>query len=404
LKPENVLLRFDTESERCIDVKLCDFGLSVKTRPGLVLTDFCGSPGFFAPEMIVHNGYFGDKADVWSTGCILLELILGHERFCDAWMSAYDFDVLQDKVRFEDMINSAVAALPDALEFPRDLKDFVLQFVKIRSSERPTIAELCRHTWLSEVFSGDAAAAELAEMSLSLVKDVPGPPDQDRVDSPSNFSSVTRKRSNDMTKATNLAKMAGSSFSERERRHYEEHNVHVQQLEAEGGGNSSHGGSSKSHTRPPSFDKRHSHDPDSDNQLQQEQAGEPKDFDPDGDSGSVGAKCAASKSSHSKGHIDHHTLHLPPIEPQTPSVGKFRKILKKADDLLPAGSEQRWQDSIEEEAKGAGANVTLSSGTGASLLGRHHDAPEADDRPLKLSPRQAALLSSSSDSRLPTRG
>jgi hypothetical protein len=68
-------------------------------------------------------------------------------------------------------------------------------------------------------------------------------------------------------------------------------------------------------------------------------------------------------------------------------VGKFRKILKKADDLLPAGSEQRWQDSIEEEAKGAGANVTLSSGTGASLLGRHHDAPEADDRPMSGIPR-----------------
>lgn len=397
MKPENVLLRFDTESERCIDVKLCDFGLSVKTRPGLVLTDFCGSPGFFAPEMIVHNGYFGDKADVWSTGCILLELILGHERFCDAWMSAYDFDVLQDKVRFEDMINSAVAALPDALEFPRDLKNFVLQFVKIRSSERPTIAELCRHTWLSEVFSGEAAAAELAEMSLSLVKDVPGLPDQFRVDSPSNISSETRKRLSDVTKATNVAKMAGSSISERERRHYEEHNVHVQQLEAEGGGNSSSlGGSSKSHTRPPSFEKTHSHDPDCDHQLQeQQQAGEPKDSDPEGDSGSVGAKGIASKSSHSKGHIDHHTLHLPPIDPHTPSVGKFRKILKKADDLLLAGSEQ-WQDSIEEEAKGA--NATLSSAAGGSLLGRHHDSP--DDMPLKLSPRQAALLSSSSASRL----
>ena len=44
--------------------------------------------GFFAPEMIMHGSYYGDKADVWSIGCILLELVAGHEKFCDIWMTA----------------------------------------------------------------------------------------------------------------------------------------------------------------------------------------------------------------------------------------------------------------------------------------------------------------------------
>lgn len=37
--------------------------------------------GFFAPEMIICGSYEGDKADVWSIGCILLELLFGHRRY-----------------------------------------------------------------------------------------------------------------------------------------------------------------------------------------------------------------------------------------------------------------------------------------------------------------------------------
>ena len=37
--------------------------------------------GFFAPEMIITGSYDGDKVDVWSTGCVLLELLFGHRRY-----------------------------------------------------------------------------------------------------------------------------------------------------------------------------------------------------------------------------------------------------------------------------------------------------------------------------------
>ena len=338
-----MLLRFDTVAEKCIDVKLCDFGLSVKTQSGTLLTDFCGSPGFFAPEMIIHGSYYGDKADVWSTGCILLELILGHERFCDAWMSAYDFDVLQDKLRFEDMIHTTVAALPDALEFPKDLKDFVLRFVKIRSSERPTIAELCSHAWVAELFPSLLTdGVGIADKEDCIVPFAP----TERFDSPSSVGDRKRCGTNQNghnVDQMHIAKIAGSSFSERERKLYEEHNTHV---------------------------------------LHE---------------GTVGMD--DGKSNQGGKHTDHHTLHLPPIEPQTPNVGKFRKILKKAEDTLPP--DQRW-DTIEEEhhIKGTASHTHSSTNTN---IGRQHDAYEGDDGgpgKLKLSPRQKILVSSSSDPRL----
>ncbi|RYH29850.1 hypothetical protein EON65_07155 [archaeon] len=40
-----MLVTFNTDEERCVDLKLCDFGLSTKFKAKQLLTDFCGSPG-----------------------------------------------------------------------------------------------------------------------------------------------------------------------------------------------------------------------------------------------------------------------------------------------------------------------------------------------------------------------
>jgi len=371
------LLRFDYETEKCVDLKLCDFGLSVKSAPSELLTDFCGSPGFFAPEMIVHGSYFGDKADVWSTGCILLELILGHERFCDAWMSAYDFDVLQDKERFDDMIKTTVKGLPDALEFPKDLRDFVLQFLRIRSSERPDILQICRHPWVAEDMKrvlGDLTGQQSA-LSADEGEDEDHPAPPLRVpDSPSQHVMSSHSRHVSRTGSVNITsivKAVGASFSERERRMVEDHNSHVQQAEAKGlleTASSAH----------------------------------------DTTTTAILDAIAAVELSINTKEAHHTTIHLPPIEPQTPSVGKFRKILKKAEEALPQGEKDEWM-RIEEETKTATTLTRLN-------IERHHDAPVQDDPALliqlsprqaanllakgKLSPRQAQLLSSGSDSKL----
>jgi serine/threonine protein kinase len=78
LKPENVLLQFGERGS--ILTKLCDFGVSCRFSGKVPLRELCGSPGFFAPEMVTHGSYLGDQADIWSCGCILLELVLGHKK------------------------------------------------------------------------------------------------------------------------------------------------------------------------------------------------------------------------------------------------------------------------------------------------------------------------------------
>ena len=79
LKPENVLLQSHTNKETkeidVRDIKLCDFGLCETVRDGELLDDFCGSPGFFAPEIVTAKKHDGKLTDIWSLGCILAEML-----------------------------------------------------------------------------------------------------------------------------------------------------------------------------------------------------------------------------------------------------------------------------------------------------------------------------------------
>ena len=186
------MVTFDVATEKCVDLKLCDFGLSTKFNPRVMLTDFCGSPGsfksqnlmtckhffdfttfqgFFAPEMIIHGTYFGDKVDVWSIGCILLELILGHEKFCDVWMASYDYEILQDKASFTSSIEETLRRLPRALRFSSDLNDFILRLLQLKSSKRPTIRSIASHPWLEGLLDEDMAALRAAKMKSSVNTD-----------------------------------------------------------------------------------------------------------------------------------------------------------------------------------------------------------------------------------------
>ena len=172
LKPENILVTFDPVSQKCIDLKLCDFGLAAKYSSKAPLTDFCGSPGFFAPEMITAGSYYGDKVDVWSTGCILLELVLGHERFCNAWMAAYDYQILQDKEQFQSSVNTAVERLPKVLDYSESLNNFVLKFLDLNHSSRTTIKMACSHPWIMEDNEGLLSVINGAFKLISFIYDL----------------------------------------------------------------------------------------------------------------------------------------------------------------------------------------------------------------------------------------
>ena len=100
--------------------------------------------------MVIEGIHFGDKADIWSFGCITLELVLGHQKFCDHWMRAYEHKFIRDKARFATEMTQTVSNLENVLKFSDDFVDFLLKILVIRSSGRMTIPTMLKHPWLRD--------------------------------------------------------------------------------------------------------------------------------------------------------------------------------------------------------------------------------------------------------------
>lgn len=85
VKPSNLLLNSECQ------VKIADFGLArsvaqLGTEPTgkanpLILTDYVATRWYRAPEILLGSTKYTFGVDIWSSGCILGELILGHACF-----------------------------------------------------------------------------------------------------------------------------------------------------------------------------------------------------------------------------------------------------------------------------------------------------------------------------------
>jgi serine/threonine protein kinase len=133
------------------------------------LSDFCGSPGFFEPEMVIKDTYFGDKADLWSAGCVILEMVLGHEVFSEAWMHPYELESVKVKKVFTERMSEAVHNLPKVLNISTLCRDFILRMLKVDSRERTSMKEALGHTFLdSEVSAAQARGSPSVSLTSPL--------------------------------------------------------------------------------------------------------------------------------------------------------------------------------------------------------------------------------------------
>ncbi|KAG2673704.1 hypothetical protein I3760_13G103300 [Carya illinoinensis] len=69
LKPSNLLL-----NANC-DLKICDFGLARPTAENEVMTEYVVTRWYRAPELLLNYSDYTAAIDVWSVGCIFLELM-----------------------------------------------------------------------------------------------------------------------------------------------------------------------------------------------------------------------------------------------------------------------------------------------------------------------------------------
>eukprot|EP00922_Rhytidocystis_sp_ex-Travisia-forbesii_P057885 GHVS01085650.1.p1 GENE.GHVS01085650.1~~GHVS01085650.1.p1 ORF type:complete len:723 (+),score=103.10 GHVS01085650.1:102-2270(+) len=77
LKPQNILL---SDQSSAPTVKIADFGFARGLKPSEMAATICGSPLYMAPEILRYESY-DVKADLWSLGAIMYELLYGRPPF-----------------------------------------------------------------------------------------------------------------------------------------------------------------------------------------------------------------------------------------------------------------------------------------------------------------------------------
>jgi len=131
LKPENLLL-----DENGV-LKIADFGLGTFVEShdrNIMLQTLCGTPDYVAPEVVLRKGYYGEKADVWSSGLILFALLARGVPFYDLSERKMHRNIIHGKYNYPSW-------------FSIDVKRLLTKILNPNPSARISTAKIMENPW-----------------------------------------------------------------------------------------------------------------------------------------------------------------------------------------------------------------------------------------------------------------
>ena len=137
LKPQNLLLDQST-SPYTATLKLADFGFARSLLADDMAATLCGSPLYMAPEILKYQAYDA-KADLWSVGAILYEMVVGRVPYTG-----------QNHIQLLDRIEREEVSWPAAVEVSVECKDLINRLLKRRVEERMSFQQFFSHPFLQE--------------------------------------------------------------------------------------------------------------------------------------------------------------------------------------------------------------------------------------------------------------
>mmetsp|Transcript_17654 Transcript_17654/g.37801 ORF Transcript_17654/g.37801 Transcript_17654/m.37801 type:complete len:517 (-) Transcript_17654:434-1984(-) len=150
LKPENVMLTARSEDA---NVKIVDFGLARRNMNSRDCRTFCGTPQYFAPEVIRtfqhkaeegKSGGYGNQVDAWSLGVVLYIMLSGVQPFDDDDGRLYR-RILEGRFEFD---------VPQWQMVSPEAKDLVKGLLNVNPKDRLTVRGALNHAWLMSARGG----------------------------------------------------------------------------------------------------------------------------------------------------------------------------------------------------------------------------------------------------------
>jgi len=138
LKPENLLL----ENRSDTNIKVTDFGFSriiddLHATDNKLLTTFCGSPGYVAPE-IINSVPYNKEVDMWSSGVILYVLLSGYPPFYSEDLNHLLFLIIEGDYFFHS---------PYWDDISLQAQDLIKNLLVRDPKKRLTATEVLHHDW-----------------------------------------------------------------------------------------------------------------------------------------------------------------------------------------------------------------------------------------------------------------
>ncbi|KAG0909807.1 hypothetical protein G6F57_008509 [Rhizopus arrhizus] len=132
LKIENIMI---DKSGR--QIKIIDFGLSNLFCPERLLTTYCGSLYFAAPELLKANPYHGPEIDIWSLGVVIFVMATGAVPFDDKSMPGLHEKIKKGHVNYPSHLSE-------------DCKDLLSKIFITDPAKRIIMTDIIHHPWMSK--------------------------------------------------------------------------------------------------------------------------------------------------------------------------------------------------------------------------------------------------------------
>lgn len=136
LKPQNLLLSANDDNSV---LKIADFGFARSLQPRGLAETLCGSPLYMAPEIMQLQKYDA-KADLWSVGAILFQLVTGKTPFT----GNNQIQLLQNIVK-----STELHFPPEIKDLSSDCIDLCQKLLRRNPVERLMFEEFFNHPFLS---------------------------------------------------------------------------------------------------------------------------------------------------------------------------------------------------------------------------------------------------------------